>query len=238
MKANAVTRRYGCLTPEERFRLILAASGRGDEAERERLMNAGGRITLSMSDHAPFAHAFSEIALLVFIELLDAASSYLESFHLADDDGKADDATVERNECDTIDEELACAAKEDAPNADRDGVAKRQEKKRRTLWQRRLDVALASGFVLKVKVAGWKLFCERLSVPPFAAWNGLPGFDRLERALDLAEQAAFLPGGMVRWLNDVRPAGTPALTEVPLAVEGIADATAKMFQDRVRWWGG
>jgi hypothetical protein len=71
-----------------------------------------------------------------------------------------------------------------------------------------------------------------------AAWKGLPGFDRLQRALALAEQAAFLPAGMVRWLNDVGPGGTPALTEVPMTVEGIAEATAKMFQDRVDWWGG
>jgi hypothetical protein len=87
--------------------------------------------------------------------------------------------------------------------------------------------------VLKVKADGWKLFCERLSVPPFATWKGLPGFNRLKCALDLAEQAAFIPAGMVRWLNDVPPAGTPALSRVPLTVEGIADATAKMFQDRV-----
>jgi len=31
MNANAVAKHYGILTPEERFRLILAASGRGDE---------------------------------------------------------------------------------------------------------------------------------------------------------------------------------------------------------------
>lgn len=101
-----------------------------------------------------------------------------------------------------------------------------------------MDLALAAGFVLKVKADGWKLFCERLSVPPFAAWKDLPGFDRLERALALAEQAAFMPAGLVRWLNDVRPAGTSALSRVPLTVEGIADATAKMFQDWVDWWGG
>jgi hypothetical protein len=79
MKANAVARNYGCLTPEERFRLILAANGRGDDAERERLVNAGGRITLSMFDHAPLVDAFDEITLLVFVELLAEGSSYLES---------------------------------------------------------------------------------------------------------------------------------------------------------------
>ena len=68
------------LTPEERFRLILAASGRGDEAERDRLVNAAERITLSMPDHSPFAHAFSELALLVFVEMLEDAARYNDAF--------------------------------------------------------------------------------------------------------------------------------------------------------------
>lgn len=34
MNANAVAKHYAILTAEERFRLILAASGRGDAAER------------------------------------------------------------------------------------------------------------------------------------------------------------------------------------------------------------
>jgi len=196
MKANPVARNYGSLTPEERFRLILAANGHGDEAERERLVNAGGRITLSMFDHAPLVHAFDEIALLVFVELLAEASSYLESFHRVEDASAWDDA-VEANDDDAVDEELAeSAAEEDEPDSNENaGVARGQKKreKRRTGRQRRLNLTLAAGFVLKVKADGWKLFCERLSVPPFAAWKGLPGFDRLERALALAEQAAFLP---------------------------------------------
>ena len=56
MNANAVARHYGKLTPEERFALILAAGGR-EEAKQDRLINAGGRITLSMPDHAPSARA-------------------------------------------------------------------------------------------------------------------------------------------------------------------------------------
>jgi hypothetical protein len=76
MNAKAVARHYGSLTPEERFRLILAASARGDEAERDRLANASGRISLSVPDHSPYAHAFQELALLSFIELLDQAASY------------------------------------------------------------------------------------------------------------------------------------------------------------------
>ena len=33
MNANSVTKSYSLLTPEERFSLILAADGRGDEPE-------------------------------------------------------------------------------------------------------------------------------------------------------------------------------------------------------------
>src|SRR2546428_21654 len=84
MKAPPLAKNYKCLTPEERFRLILAASGRGDEVEKDRLVNAGGRIALSMPDHSPFAHAFNELSLLTFIELLDDAAFYQRCFDFAE----------------------------------------------------------------------------------------------------------------------------------------------------------
>jgi hypothetical protein len=81
MTANAVARHYAELTPEERFRLILAAGARGDEAEQERLKAAGERITLSMPDHSPYGHAFDELATLVFLELVEEASKHDDAFH-------------------------------------------------------------------------------------------------------------------------------------------------------------
>jgi hypothetical protein len=75
MNAKAIARYYSsALTPEERFRLILAASERGDESERTRLVSTAPRITLTMPDHSPFAHAFHELSLLIFVELLDTAA--------------------------------------------------------------------------------------------------------------------------------------------------------------------
>jgi hypothetical protein len=82
---KALARHYANLTPEERFRLILAAGARGDEAERSRLVSTGQRITLSIQDHAPYAHAFEELSFLLFIELLEEAARYLEAFARADD---------------------------------------------------------------------------------------------------------------------------------------------------------
>src|SRR5207247_6346448 len=60
-----------------------APNGMSAEAESVRLANAGGRITLSMPDHSPFAHAFNELSLLTFIELLDDAAFYQRCFDFA-----------------------------------------------------------------------------------------------------------------------------------------------------------
>jgi hypothetical protein len=94
--------------------------------------------------------------------------------------------------------------------------------------------------MLRTKADGWKLFCERLNLPPFQLWQlgPLPGFDRLQRGLGLAEQAAFTSEGFLRWLNRVRPAGEPELAHLPLTVEGIAEAAERMFRERAAWWCG
>ena len=218
MNAGAVSRHYGSLTPEERFRLILAASGRGDDAERTRLVSAAPRLTLARPDHTPFAQAFHELALLIFIELSDAAASFSEALDHADlvaaeDEGEA-------------------AAGEEAAELASEGSRKRPT------WQRCLDLALGFGFLLRTKAGGWKLFCERLNVPPFQLWQGLPGLNRLQRALSLAESVAFAPEGFLRWLNRTRPKGCPELKAVPLTVEGIAAATESLFREQAAWWDG
>ncbi len=203
MNANAVARNYSRLTPEERFRLVLAASGRGDEAERDRLAHAGARMALSLPDHSPYALAFQDLAEFTFIELLEAAACQRDTLDLADD------------------------AEQEAEGG----------RRKKTVAQKFLDPVLVAGFVLRTKAEGWKLFCERLNVPPFLLWEEFPGFDRLQRALALAEKATFDPKGFLHWLNAARPAEKPELTDVPLTVEGVADATAKMFHQRAEWWG-
>jgi hypothetical protein len=230
MNAAGLAKHYGGLTPEERFRLILAAGARGDDTERERLVSAGGRLTLSMQDHAPYAHAFDELGLLVFIELLEEAGRYSDAFADADDArdicGEDDDGEGEGD------------APEAEPDTKGNAADAEDDARPRPAWQRSLDLALAAGFVLRTKAEGWKLFCERLNVPPFVLWERLPGFDRLQRALTLAERAAFVPEGFLRWLNRIRPAGAAELTEVPLSVEGMASTTETLFRNRVEWWSG
>jgi hypothetical protein len=252
---KSLARHYGNLTPEERFRLILAAGSRGDKAEQDRLVKSGGRIALSIQDHAPYAYAFDELAFLIFIELLEEAARYLEAFTHADDtldvlgddeeeeegeDVKQEDGgEVAEEEGGGEDEERKCDnADEEVSDATANAKSAEEARSARSLWQRFFDMALAAGFVLRTKAEGWELFCERMTIPPFALWEHLPGFDRLQRALRLAERAAFAPEGFLRWLNDIRPAGEAKWTKVPLTVEGMAAATGQLFRERVDWWGG
>jgi hypothetical protein len=228
MNDKAIVKNYDSLTPEERFRLILAAGGRRDEAERDRLCNASKRITLSMLDYSPYASAFNELALVFFMELLEEAARYLDAFGRVDDAQELSGDPVEEDdgeaEADSNEQVEAEPAEEDTAE--------------RPLWQRHLDLAMASGYVLRTKVDGWKLFCERLNVPPFLLWEKLAGYDRLQRALALAEKAAFVAEGFLRWMNTVRPAGQPELTTLALTLERIADETAEMFRQGVEQWGG
>jgi hypothetical protein len=83
MNTNAIAKNYDALSAEERFQLILNAGARGDEAEQDRLVRAGGSITLSWQDHAPYGHAFDEVALQVYVDLLELAAAYTDAFRLS-----------------------------------------------------------------------------------------------------------------------------------------------------------
>jgi hypothetical protein len=231
MNANSVTAHYDRLMPEERFRLMMAAGARGDDAEQERLKATGGRITLSIQDHMPFANAFDELARLIFMELLDMAAGYLDALECANDDddlsqGEADDDSEEFG--DTI-------AERDVADDVRDGSL---------TGQRTFDIAMATGYLLKARADGWKRFCERLGVPPFALWEVLPGYKRLRLALKFTEGTpdmpgpAFAPEGMIGWLNKVRPTGEPEIRKLISTVEWYAERFEEMYRERATWWGG
>jgi hypothetical protein len=242
MNPGDLSKHYGSLSPEERFKLILAAGARGDAAEQQRLINAGRDITLSCPDHSPYARAFDELATLCYIELLEEAARYLEFLDRAEDEpwwgqsaadeGDDPEAAGEEDPVEAASVAPAGAVRGEGPA---DGGAGREKK---SIGERYLRLALAAGYVLRTKAAGWQRFCAGLPVPAQALWALYPGYDRLQRALALAEHAAFEPAGFVRWLNEARPPGEPELTSPSLTVEGIAAATAEAFRQRTQWWGG
>ncbi len=63
MKAHPLAKNYDLLTPEERFRLIMAASQRGDEAERDRLVQAGSRLTLTLAQLRHFGKKIGNLKI-------------------------------------------------------------------------------------------------------------------------------------------------------------------------------
>ena len=198
MNTNGMAKHYNKLTPEERFLLIVAASDRGDEAERKRLVNASKRITFSSVDYSPFIRALQEMAMVVLLDMLEEAAKRDDAFQ------RLCDAEME----DYID------GKNDTPTP--------AKEEGRTTKDQMFDLYQVQGFMLQTKAAGWKLFCERMGFSPFGEWQQLPGFERLKRDLNVVDGspdrpgAAFTPNEMIRWLNRDRPAEKPEATEADI----------------------
>jgi hypothetical protein len=217
---------YSQLSAEERFRLIVAAHDRGDEAEREKLKNASKRITFSNVDYAPYGHALQELALLALLTLVEEATAF-------------DDAFERWRDADTTGL-IDCIIEGTPPSAERGRIIKD-----RLCDDLFFHLWLTQGFKLRTSAGGWKLFCDRLGISPFGFWHELPGFDRLQRALKTAEGApdrpgaAFTPRVMAHFLNTIRPADDPEVREADLiSAEWFADRFNSMFRNSVRRWGG
>lgn len=216
MISNGIAKLYDKLTPEERFRLILAASDRGDEAERERLSNASKRVHFSMADHSPYARAFYELLILTYIDLLDDAASYLacnQRFH-----HHLESAIGTQRKSGRIGGEDAV----EYPN-----------------WHHTGRAAYGLGFQFKEKMDGWKLFCTHLNVSPALLWEkmNLPGLDRIKEALVLAYAGAAYRSAadMAIWVNEIRPADFPEQTETDMiTAERFAADLDMTFRERVR----
>jgi hypothetical protein len=87
MNTRGLAKHYSVLTPRERLPLILAASVREDEVERERLARSAPRETYALPDYFWTAQTFSDLSSLHFLELLDLAISYHLALGLADTAG-------------------------------------------------------------------------------------------------------------------------------------------------------
>jgi hypothetical protein len=74
MNTKTLAREYGNLTPQERLPLIVAASLRGDEAERGRLMRSAPTACYKLPDYYGLAKGVERLALLHLLELLDLAA--------------------------------------------------------------------------------------------------------------------------------------------------------------------
>ena len=84
MNTNGLAKHYDKLTPRERLSLIVAASARGDEAERDRLARSAPKVGYSVGDFFGRAQAFTEVGVVHLMRLLDLAGLYFRALGLAD----------------------------------------------------------------------------------------------------------------------------------------------------------
>jgi hypothetical protein len=89
------------------------------------------------------------------------------------------------------------------------------------------DCALAFGFLFKVWLAGWQLFCAQEELDPEICWAPLPGYSTVKEAERVAAVAAFSPEGVVAY-------GKRA------ARGNVSPPTAGLqatLEERAEWWG-
>jgi hypothetical protein len=97
--------------------------------------------------------------------------------------------------------------------------------------ERMSDVALLLGYLFKVTLAGWRLFCAEYHLAPELCWSCLPGFDTVKRAEAMAEAAAFTPEDVRRCLQRSGQDGA----KVPTA-EDVVAGLRYCFKARAEWW--
>ena len=221
---NALAKQYDKLTPAERFPLIVSANARGDEAEAVRLVSSAGWKSFRQRDFVPHSEAFRDIAIGVFMELLDLVAELAE---------RSDDTN-----------DAMANARAQKPKRQRGGTNGGDGKS--PLWERYMQLEYAFGFLLKTKADGWKLFCQRRHLPPFSLWEFLPGWKRLQRYLKRVEGTAECPGmafqpeGMLRFLNSgcLKKGGEIAIEVNLISPEALAKDLDTLFDWHVERCGG
>jgi hypothetical protein len=224
MNTGALAREYDKLTPGERFPLIVSANARGDEAEADRLANSAGWKSFRQRDFLPHSEAFRDLAIGVFVELLDLVAE------LAERSADATDAIADTR----------------GHKSKRQGAGTKGRDGKSPAWEHYMHLEYAFGFLLKTKADGWKLFCERRHLPPFSLWEFLPGWERLQRYLKRVEGTAEWPGmafqreGMLRFMNSVRlKKGGATVTDANMiSPEGLANDLDTLFDWHVERCGG
>jgi hypothetical protein len=83
MNTKSLAKQYDKLTARERFSLLMAAAARGDEQERNRLLQCAPQHCYSLPDHWGIMEAFCWLSDFHFTSLLDLAACYFEAFGYA-----------------------------------------------------------------------------------------------------------------------------------------------------------
>lgn len=189
-----------------------------------------------MRDHAPWASAFFELAIVTFLELIEDAACFADAFNQAGEAMDRETPELPGRQAESGDERRDAVL--DGDTFTRLAFAARQFQPEAPPWQRSLQLAYATGYVLRTKVEGWNQFCAEAKLPPTLHWELLPGYDRFQRVLSVVAKGSFDAEGMRDWTNAVRSPGEQRITQVKFTPESVAKRTQATFVERVRLRGG
>jgi hypothetical protein len=76
MNTDRLAKYYNCFSPWERLPLIVAASARGDEVERDRLARSAPTVHFRLPNYWGLANGLRQLTMLYALEQLDRAAAY------------------------------------------------------------------------------------------------------------------------------------------------------------------
>jgi hypothetical protein len=97
---------------------------------------------------------------------------------------------------------------------------------------RMLDVALMHGYLFKIYLQGWRIFCSEIGFDPERNWSLLPGYDTIRRTERLTEHAAFVPEGAAAYVERLGGKGEDLKT-----AESVAESLRGALKQLTEWWG-
>jgi hypothetical protein len=93
-----------------------------------------------------------------------------------------------------------------------------------------LECSLMLGYQFKVKLAGWRLFCNEHGFDPDTCWKRLPGYDAVCRTELLAKHAAFSAEEAIAFMQRQG-------REKVLTAEEVAADLGEALKVRLECWG-
>lgn len=223
MNTKISSKMYDQLTARERLSLLLAASGRQDAVERQRLMDSAPRESFSAPHHYGLITALVKAADTHLLSLLDVAASYWQWW------GLLGWHHVSRHS-QTVAGQGGVAATSALPVEDKEEL-------------RLMGMVRFQGYLFITYVDGWKQFCRDWPLDPAPLLHSKPGWDMVVRTEAQARKDAYLPEEAELFLISEMPLpeeDTDEELELPqvVTVQGMAQAWRAYIEHYLECHGG
>jgi hypothetical protein len=213
MDTACLARHYDHLTPPERVPLIIAATLRGDDVERERLIDTAPVETFGLPDYQGHAFALSEAGKFYRMEQLELVAQYWHCMMEV-----AASANAKRS--------ARRAAATDSPD-------KGPPFEKSNVW---IYGALCTAYRYRRNREGWEIFCRGMSIDPDTHIAPLIGSAEIERIEAEMPESDLSTDELVELAAALKIPGPPAQPFEAITAEEIAERWRKFVDRIVREW--